>query len=124
MRFGEALELLRNGRLISREGWNGKGMFLYYVRAGIVRDLFAPSGIGCDIPHTVTREHIVMRTAQGDLVPWVASQTDLLACDWQEVELKASVEPVNHTYGAAALGGVQAQCGQTASAGYNKQLDR
>lgn len=69
--FGLALDALRGGRRVSRNGWNGKGMWL---------DLQAP-----DADSKMTQPYIFMRTADGSLVPWVASQTDLLARDWAEV---------------------------------------
>ena len=72
MDFGKALTALRAGRLVQREGWNGKGMFLYFVPGS---------------------EFIDMRTAQGDCVPWLASQTDLLAEDWQIVRLRDPSDP-------------------------------
>lgn len=70
--FGEALRLLKAGRRVQREGWNGKGMWL-----------------ALEIPdeHSkMTLPYIFMSTAQGDLVPWLASQTDILADDWRTAE--------------------------------------
>ena len=58
MNFGLALEALKQGQAIDRKGWNGRGMFLYYGA------------------------YIAMKTAQGNVVPWLASQTDVLADDW------------------------------------------
>jgi hypothetical protein len=69
MNFGKALEALRAGSQVSRAGWNGKGMWLA---------LQVP-----DAHSKMTLPYIYMRTAQGDLVPWLASQTDMLAEDWE-----------------------------------------
>jgi hypothetical protein len=69
MSFGDALENLKNGYFVTREGWNGKGMYLA---------LQVP-----DAHSKMTLPYIYMKTAQGDLVPWVASQTDILTDDWQ-----------------------------------------
>ena len=86
MNFGEALEALKKGEgaTISRTGWNGKGMFLYYVPEGqypartkAARDAFGEDAL---VPY---RPYIAMKTAQGDVVPWGASQSDILADDWQ-----------------------------------------
>ena len=71
MNFGTALESLKAGAKIYREGWNGKGLRL---------ELQTP-----DENSKMTLPYIYMRTAQGDLVPWLASQTDMLADDWMEV---------------------------------------
>lgn len=87
MNFGHALETLKAGGLVARAGWNGKGMYLYLVKGGefvVNREpLLTILGAG-----TVARycDHIDMRTADGSLVPWLASQTDVLAEDWAVVE--------------------------------------
>ena len=84
--FGEALTLLKAGKRVERAGWNGKGMFLFLVPGSHFKVNRAPllgiypEGTGIDY-----RPHIDMKTAQGDVVPWVASQSDLLADDWLEV---------------------------------------
>lgn len=51
-----------------RSGWNGKGMWLCLQRS--------------DEHSKMTLPYIYMKTADDQLVPWVASQTDLLAGDW------------------------------------------
>ncbi len=66
--FGEALAHLEAGRRVARSGWNGKYMWL---------ELQTP-----DANSKMTLPYIYMYTAQGDLVPWLASQTDVLAKDW------------------------------------------
>lgn len=68
LNFGQALEALKRGEKVARVGWNGKGMWLALQRP--------------DAGSKMTLPYIYMRTAQGDFVPWVASQTDLLAEDW------------------------------------------
>jgi hypothetical protein len=86
MNFGQALEVLRTGNRITRQGWNGKGMFIFLVpseqrkvsRLPLVR--VYPRGT--EILH---RQHILMKTAQGDIVPWVCSQSDMLSEDWDIV---------------------------------------
>lgn len=85
MTFGLAIEALKRGHKVSRKGWNGKDMFLYYVPAnsypatrntlntmvGMFPDDMVPYGA-----------YIAMKTAQNNVVPWLASQTDVLAEDW------------------------------------------
>lgn len=68
MTFGEAIAALKEGKRVSRDGWNGKGMWL---------ELQVP-----DAHSKMTLPYIYMKTAQDDLVPWLASQTDVLAEDW------------------------------------------
>lgn len=66
--FGQALELLKEGRRVAREGWNGKNQHL---------ELQVP-----DEHSKMTLPYIFIDTVQGDKVPWLASQTDMLASDW------------------------------------------
>lgn len=88
--FGTALDALKSGQKVAREGWNGKGMFLF-LQPGY------PSGIGANrntaealgVPEGTTVKvlpYIVMKTVDGALVPWLASQTDVLAEDWVPVQ--------------------------------------
>ena len=70
--FGLAIAAMQKGKCVARRGWNGKNMYLQLVNK---------SSKG----HLVVREHIQMFTAQRDLVPWVASQTDILATDWMVI---------------------------------------
>lgn len=68
MNFGEALEALRRGRLVSRSNWNGKNQFLA---------LQVP-----DERSKMRKPYIYISPVDGEFVPWVASQTDILANDW------------------------------------------
>lgn len=85
MDFGPALALLKEGKRVCRGGWNGKGMWLYYVPANTyaAQTPAARARFGDSVPY---RAYVAMLTAQGDVVPWVASQTDILADDWQVAE--------------------------------------
>lgn len=69
MGFDNALVLLKLGKPMQRTGWNGKGMWIALQEP--------------DANSKMTLPYLYMRTAQGDLVPWLASQTDLLAIDWK-----------------------------------------
>ncbi len=84
MDFGAAIRALKNGARVTRPGWNGKGMFLYLVRGSTFEVNRAPL-LGIYPEGTVIRynAHIDMRTADGSCVPWLASQTDVLAEDWE-----------------------------------------
>ena len=81
MDFGLAVAAMKQGMRVARKGWNGKGMFLrmvsgkqYDVACGIARDLELAPWIG-------------MKAADNKFVPWLASQTDMLAEDWVIVEV-------------------------------------
>lgn len=73
MNFGAAIAAIEAGKRVSRSGWNGKGMWI-----GLVAKWDAD--IGYD--HGKMLPFLYMRTAQGDIVPWLASQTDMLAQDY------------------------------------------
>ena len=84
MNFSDALKLIKIGGRVARAGWNGKGMFVFLVPGShftVSREpLLSILGEGTPVDY---RSHIDMKTADGSIVPWVASQTDLLADDWQ-----------------------------------------
>jgi len=83
MTFGLALELLKKGMNVCRAGWNGKGMWLAIVEGydyNPKTDNGAVHALGCEkLPW------IGMKTADNKFVPWLASQTDMLAEDWKVV---------------------------------------
>ena len=87
MTFGEALEAVKTGKRITRDGWNGKNMFVFYAHGEVLFpelcDILAVQGITALIK-IKTRPHLDMFTAQGDIqVGWLASQSDMLADDWR-----------------------------------------
>jgi len=92
MNFGEALEAIKSGARVARSGWNGKGMFLFLV-PGSTFAVNRPPLLGSYPEGTPInyRPHIDMKTADGEIVPWVASQSDLLCDDWQMVEASQSL---------------------------------
>jgi hypothetical protein len=86
--FGLAIEAMKTGHSVARAGWNGKGMFLYLVGSGRYPPS-TPAGqaIAAEQPDGLVPylPYIAMKTVQGDVVPWLASQTDILAEDWSIV---------------------------------------
>lgn len=71
MDFSDALRAAKNGEAIAREGWNGPGQH-----------------VALQVPdeHSKMRKpYLYISPVDGELVPWLASQTDLLAEDWQIV---------------------------------------
>ena len=87
MNFGNALSHLKEGKLVARDGWNGKDMFLYLVPESTFHVNRPPlMGIYPEGTKIDYHAHIDMRTAQGNCVPWLASQTDILADDWCVLE--------------------------------------
>ncbi len=66
--FGEILEALKSGHRVRRNGWNGKGMWIALQRP--------------DEHSKMTLPYVYLSTVKGELVPWVVSQTDIMADDW------------------------------------------
>ena len=71
MDFGDAIRCLKRGQRVQRHGWNGKNMWL---------ELQVP-----DAHSKMSLPYIFMKTADEKLVPWLASQTDVLGDDWRVV---------------------------------------
>lgn len=67
--IGRAIKEMQNGFAVTRASWNGKNQFLR---------LQVP-----DEMSTMSLPYVYITTVQGDRVPWLCSQTDLLALDWQ-----------------------------------------
>lgn len=85
--FGSAVAALKQGYKVARNGWNGKGMFLFLV-PGSTFQVNRPPFLGIYEEGTEINycSHVDMKTADGSIVPWLASQTDVLAEDWQTIE--------------------------------------
>lgn len=96
MNFGHAVQAMKEGHTVARAGWNGKGMWIALTPGSEFASGHAKVGhaawhracefgeAGGDIQ---LLPHIDMRAADGSMViGWLASQTDMLADDWQIVE--------------------------------------
>lgn len=90
MDFGEAIKKAKQGKRISRKGWNGKGMFVVYQKG-------YPEGIPCNKQTAETygykegslfkcRPYLQMRCADGTHQMWLASQSDILEEDWHIID--------------------------------------
>ena len=89
--FGDAVAALKEGLRVERAGWNGKGMFLSLVKGRdtdyhVNSEVFGTGNDGNSQDQLPVLDAIYMKTADNKLVPWLASQTDVLAEDWQIVE--------------------------------------
>lgn len=71
LEFGMAIEALKAGHRVARKGWNGRGMWLALQRP----DAHSKMGL----------PYIYLSTVTGELVPWVASHSDMLSSDWAVV---------------------------------------
>lgn len=87
MNFSTALNCVKQGQKVARAGWNGKQMFIFLV-PGSTFTVNRPPLLGIYPEGTIINyhSHIDMRTADGTIVPWLCSQTDMLAEDWELIE--------------------------------------
>jgi hypothetical protein len=93
--FSEALEKIKLGKAVAREGWNGKGMWIAHSPGCSklpAENFWSVAGKeyaeNCGGFVTVLPA-LIMRNAKGQIVMgWLASQEDMLACDWEVVEPK------------------------------------
>lgn len=87
MTFGRAVDAMVRGYRVARSGWNGQGMFAYYVPAAAypvqTGAAMAHFGKGSLVPY---RAYLALKTAQGDVATWAPSATDVLADDWRIID--------------------------------------
>jgi len=93
MKFGQAIEHAKLGNKVAREGWNGKGMFVFF---GLPKVEINTGSTGMGATSGDAAEHfgckyspvgsLCMKAADNTIVVgWLASQTDMLAEDWEDV---------------------------------------
>lgn len=83
--FGIAIRKLKEGKKVARKGWNGSGMFVYYVPAAsypVERNNLETMGGHFENDMVPYREYLALKTAQGDVATWAPSVSDALATDW------------------------------------------
>lgn len=87
MTFGAAIEALKKGLKVARSGWNGKGMWLVLVSGwnGVLTGTLRTNTMEMPSDWIGYSNFIAMYTSDKALVPWLASQTDMLAEDWSLV---------------------------------------
>ena len=83
MDFGKAVNICKAGRSIRRIGWNGKDQFVFYVPEAKMFPNTKLMRVYSDNGLITYRDFLAMKTVDGTIVPWVASQSDLLADDWE-----------------------------------------
>lgn len=87
MTFGQAIEAMKTGQKVARAGWNGKGMFAYYVPAnsypvqtGAAKSHF---GEGAMVPYNA---YMAIKNVNETVSTWVPSVNDVLSDDWRILE--------------------------------------
>jgi len=81
MNFGQAIEAMKDGKKVARAGWNGKRIFIKIQFPDDKSKMTHPY-----IYIDTTKLQTINPLAPKVLVPWFASQTDILSEDWQIVE--------------------------------------
>lgn len=97
MDFGQALAAVKDGKKITRAGWNGHGMYVVYqpgypdgipINTNTANATGIPQGTVCRF-----RPYLMLRSVDGSFVPWVPSVSDVLADDWG-IDVTAADESV------------------------------
>ena len=84
MKFGQALEALKQGKKVSREGWNGKNQ---YIELATKISYINAQGEEINVNHaTMGNKAIAFVGTSGVQLGWLASQADMLSEDWRIVE--------------------------------------
>ena len=83
MNFSKALDLIKDGIKLQRSNWNGKNMWITICRHYTTHDV--PFNVEWNEKRGIL-PFIIMKTVDDKLVPWLASQTDILAEDWDVVK--------------------------------------
>jgi hypothetical protein len=82
--IGWAVKQMHNGERVRRSGWDAKGMYIFLVPGSEFQVNRPPlMGIYPEGTWVTYHAHVDMFTAQGYVVPWLCSQADLLATDWE-----------------------------------------
>ena len=87
--FGKAIEALKQGKKVTRKGWNGKGMFLWLKPAAVIKsewckDPELKSLVDKNGGEMEALGTICMKTSDNKILTgWLASQTDMLSEDWE-----------------------------------------
>ena len=101
MNFGQAIEAVKEGKLIARKGWNGKEIFVFLRPADVLsrkflienirslpnlaKEYYKKQGLAPEGLVTFT-SYLCMKSADDTIVNgWLASQVDMLAEDWETV---------------------------------------
>jgi hypothetical protein len=87
MNFSEALGHIKEGKLLSRTGWNGKGMFVFLVKGSQFKVNRAPLTDIFPLETEINyRPHIDMKYADGTIGVWLSSMGDIMSDDWIIIE--------------------------------------
>jgi len=84
--FGDALVLLKQGKRVSRAGWNGKNQFVYLIKGADLQKTLG-YGYGEYLEEPTIQSALAIKTAANQIqIGWLASQTDMLANDWRVID--------------------------------------
>lgn len=86
LKFGQAVEAIKEGKKIAREGWNGRGMFVYYVAGGkykVQSECIKGKFEDDLVPYN---PYMAIKNVNNTISTWVPSVNDVLAEDWLIVE--------------------------------------
>ena len=92
LNFGDAIKALKEGKKVTRKGWNGKNIWLWLkpattIKAEWCKDPMLKEIVDSNGGEAEALGTICMKTADNKILTgWSASQTDMLCEDWMVVE--------------------------------------
>lgn len=85
MNFGQAIEALKEGKQVTRQGWNGKGQFVYLIKGSELQRCLR-YGFGEHVGEPTIVDVLAIKTTSNHIqIGWLASQSDMLSNDWEIV---------------------------------------
>ncbi len=84
MDFGKAIQLLKEGKRVQRQGWNGKNQYIE-LATGISYKNTKDEIINAE-HESIGNKAIAFVGTSGVQLGWLASQADMLAGDWKLVD--------------------------------------
>ena len=84
MDFGKALEMVKQGYRVARKGWNGKGMYVFLVKGIELQNVIRYNHP--DVEEKPCADVLALKATTTIQVGWLASQTDMLAEDWEVIQ--------------------------------------
>lgn len=77
--YADAIDHIRARKRMCRKGWNGKGMYVFLIES----HEWEFSAMGEHLGASTVSPFIAMKTVGGTIIPWLCSQADALADDWE-----------------------------------------
>lgn len=86
MTFGQAIESVKEGAMLTRKGWNGKGQYIFLIRGADMQSVLGYGYGEFQREPTVVSALAIHTSSNHIQIGWLASQADMLANDWEVIK--------------------------------------